>query len=168
MIGKINYRQKGIFNLAYSTENLPKEKELLLNVTFKLKKAAQLLPAGFAVASNQLTINAYSPKPIEIVNVTPDNNTAVIVPETQNTHEKCTVIKGADFQIDFNKRTGYIEKYCVGGMELLTSDMALSPNFWRAPTDNDMGASMPRPQVGERKSQFSSILASKKNIPTMA
>jgi beta-galactosidase len=139
---KVAPQQKSQIQLAYSTENLPKEKELLLNVVFKLKKAAQLLPAGFALASNQLVINAYSPKPIEIVNVTPDNNTAVIVPEILNAHQKCTVIKGADFQIDFNKKTGYIEKYCVGGMELMTSDMALSPNFWRAPTDNDMGASM--------------------------
>jgi beta-galactosidase len=139
---KVAPQQKSQIQLAYSTENLPKEKELLLNVVFKLKKAAQLLPAGFALASNQLVINAYSPKPIEIVNVTPDNNTAVIVPEILNAHQKCTVIKGADFQIDFNKKTGYIEKYCVGGMELLTLDMALSPNFWRAPTDNDMGASM--------------------------
>jgi len=139
---KVAPRQKAQIQLAYSAQNLPKDKELLLNVEFKLKKAEQLLSSGFKVAANQLVINAYSPKTIEVANVQSDNNTAVILPEIQNSNQKCTVIKGVDFQIDFNKKTGYIEKYCVGGVELMTSDAALSPNFWRAPTDNDMGASL--------------------------
>lgn len=139
---KVAPHQKATVQLAYTVENLPKEKELVLNVAFKLKKAEQLLPAGFIVASNQLAINAYTPKTIKMVNVASDNNTSVIIPEIQNTHQKYTVIKGADFQIDFNKKTGYLEKYSVNGMKLIANDMALSPNFWRAPTDNDMGAGM--------------------------
>jgi beta-galactosidase len=79
---------------------------------------------------------------MEVANQKSDMNTAVVLPEIQNSNQKCTVVRGADFQIDFNKKTGYIEKYCVGGVELMTSDAALSPNFWRAPTDNDMGASL--------------------------
>jgi len=139
---KVAPQQKAQIQLPYSVSNIAKDKEILLNVTFKLKKAEQLLPAGFNVASNQLVINAYSPKSIEVANIQADNNSAVIVPEIQNSNQKCTVVKGVDFQIDFNKRTGYIEKYCVGGVDFMTADMALSPNFWRAPTDNDMGASM--------------------------
>lgn len=134
--------QKAQIQLAYSAQNLPKDKELLLNVAFKLKKAEQLLSAGFKVATNQLVINAYSPKPVAIANVQPDNNTAVVMPDIQNSNQKCTIIKGADFQIDFNKETGYIERYCVGGFELMSPEAALSPNFWRAPTDNDMGAGL--------------------------
>lgn len=135
-------KQKTQVQLTYSAQNLPKDKELLLDVAFKLKKEEQLLPAGFVVATNQLVINAYKAKPIVVANIQADNNTAIVLPEIQNSNQKCTVVKGVDFQIDFNKRTGFIEKYCVAGVDLLTSDAALSPNFWRAPTDNDMGASL--------------------------
>ncbi|MFZ4724300.1 MAG: glycoside hydrolase family 2 TIM barrel-domain containing protein [Paludibacter sp.] len=139
---KVAAHQKSQIKLAYSASDLPKDKELLLNVVFKLKKAEQLLSAGFKVASNQLVISSYSPKSLVLSNVQPDNNTAALVPEIQNNNQKCTVIIGADFQIDFNKTTGFIEKYCVDGVELMTNDAALSPNFWRAPTDNDMGANL--------------------------
>ena len=139
---KVAPRQKTQIQLAYSASVLPKDKELLLNVVFKIKKAEQLLSAGFKVASNQLVIGSYSPQGVSLSNVQPDNNTAVVVPEIQNNNQKCTIILGADFQIDFNKRTGFIEKYCVDGVELMTNDAELSPNFWRAPTDNDMGANL--------------------------
>jgi beta-galactosidase len=128
--------------LNYSTQSISKDKEVLLNIAFKLKKTEQLLPAGFVVASNQFVINAYLPKAVELVNSKSDKNTKVTVPEIQNNNEKCTVIKGADFQIDFNKHTGFIEKYTVGNEELLANKSALTPNFWRAPTDNDMGANL--------------------------
>lgn len=137
---KVAPQQKVQIQLTYSVQNLPQEKELLLNVAFKLKRAEQLLSAGFVIASNQLVINAYSPKAIVVTNIQPDSKTAVGVPEIQNNNQKCTVVKGVDFQIDFNKKTGFIEKYCVGGVDLIISDGALRPNFWRAPTDNDMGA----------------------------
>ena len=139
---KVAPRQKTQIQLAYSASVLPKDKELFLNVVFKLKKAEQLLSAGFKIASNQLAIGSYLPKVVALSNVQPDNNTAVVVPEIQNSNQKCTVIIGADFQIDFNKRTGFIEKYLVDGVELMKNDAAMGPNFWRAPTDNDMGANL--------------------------
>jgi len=138
---KVAPRQKTQLLLAYTAQNLPKDKELLLNVAFKLKTAEQLLPAGFVLATNQLVISAYTPQKVELVNVQSDNNTIVVQPVIENGNQKCTIIKGADFQIDFNKKSGYIEKYCVSGVELMSPEAALSPNFWRAPTDNDMGAS---------------------------
>jgi len=144
MVSELNVdaQQKVNLKLPFVAENFPKDKEVLLNVVVKLKKTDQLLPAGFKVASNQLVIHDYAPKGLEMKNVQLDKNTAVSVPEIQNSNQKCLVIKGVDFQLDFNKATGYLEKYCVDGVDLMTSDAVLSPNFWRAPTDNDMGASL--------------------------
>lgn len=139
---KVAPQQKVDIRLPYSTQNFAADKEILLNVAYKLKKPEQLLPTGHQIASNQLTINDYLQKPIAINSNKLDVNTAIVVPTVYESNIRCTIIEGLDFQIDFNKKTGYIERYIVGGMELLTSDMALSPNFWRAPTDNDMGASM--------------------------
>lgn len=135
-------QQKAQFQLTYNTQSFAKDKELLLNVAFKLKQAEQLLPAGFVAASNQLVINAYTPQEKVFTNMLPNKNADLVVPEIHNNNRKCTVVKGSDFQIDFNNSTGFIEKYCVDGVELMTSDATLSPNFWRAPTDNDMGANL--------------------------
>ena len=44
--------------------------------------------------------------------------------------------------IRFDRVTGYIDKYVVGKTDLLKSGHTLSPNFWRAPTDNDYGAKL--------------------------
>ncbi|TKJ26258.1 MAG: beta-galactosidase [Promethearchaeota archaeon Loki_b31] len=47
------------------------------------------------------------------------------------------VIKGDDFKIRIGKITGVLEAYIYRNIELLNTP--LIPNFWRAPTDNDLG-----------------------------
>ena len=44
--------------------------------------------------------------------------------------------------MDFNKHNGYLCRYDVNGMQLMEDGSALTPNFWRAPTDNDFGAGL--------------------------
>lgn len=44
--------------------------------------------------------------------------------------------------MEFNKHSGYLSRYRVAGLELMNEGAALTPNFWRAPTDNDMGAGL--------------------------
>jgi hypothetical protein len=44
--------------------------------------------------------------------------------------------------VRIGKRSGAIESLRSGGRELLAG--ALEPNFWRAPTDNDVGNKMPK------------------------
>ena len=47
------------------------------------------------------------------------------------------VIKGKYFKVIIGKKTGVIESYSFNNKDLITK--ALVPNFWRAPTDNDLG-----------------------------
>ncbi|MFX1453667.1 MAG: glycoside hydrolase family 2 TIM barrel-domain containing protein, partial [Promethearchaeota archaeon] len=47
------------------------------------------------------------------------------------------IIKGKNFKVRFGKNTGVIEKYSFNNIELISTP--LIPNFWRAPTDNDLG-----------------------------
>ena len=55
-------------------------KEWLLNVSYKLKNREGLLPAGFTVAKNQLTLNDYKAPSMDLKNVeTP--NVATVVPQ---------------------------------------------------------------------------------------
>ena len=42
----------------------------------------------------------------------------------------------------FDKASGFITRYDVDGTEILVEGASIKPNFWRAPTDNDLGAGM--------------------------
>ncbi|NVM46343.1 MAG: DUF4981 domain-containing protein [Candidatus Lokiarchaeota archaeon] len=47
------------------------------------------------------------------------------------------VIKGDEFKLIIGKKTGVLEGYIYRNLKLLNS--SLIPNFWRVPTDNDLG-----------------------------
>ena len=55
-------------------------KEWLLNVSYKLKNREGLLPAGFTVAKNQLTLNDYKAPSMDLKNVE-TTNVATVVPQ---------------------------------------------------------------------------------------
>lgn len=50
---------------------------------------------------------------------------------------KTLIITGKGFDIVFRKSSGLLEKWAIQGKPILASP--LTPNFWRAPTDNDDG-----------------------------
>jgi beta-galactosidase len=95
------------------------------------KKATELLPAQFKVATEQFLL------PLKGKEVLSAKNEAEL-----KTKETSAVI---DFYTDalnigFNKKTGLLESYVIAGKELIKA--ALVPHFWRAATDNDIGNSM--------------------------
>lgn len=116
-------------------------KEWLLNVFYKLKNREGLLPAGFTVAKNQLTLNDYKAPSMDLKNVE-TTNVATVVPQIIDNQYHYLIVKGNNFVAEFNKQNGYLSKYAVDGTEMLKEGAALTPNFWRAPTDNDMGAGL--------------------------
>ena len=118
-------------------------KEWLLNVRYVLKNKEGLLPAGHVVAQEQLTINPYTAPSMELNNEAP-TNLAVVVPAVNDTDWKYLIIEGANFVAEFNKHTGYLSKYEASGIDFVNADAELTPNFWRAPTDNDYGAGLQR------------------------
>ncbi len=46
-------------------------------------------------------------------------------------------IKGKNYEVRINKETGALDSYSFKGNEVINKP--LHPNFWRAPTDNDLG-----------------------------
>ncbi|MBE6276192.1 MAG: DUF4981 domain-containing protein [Bacteroides sp.] len=113
--------------------------EWLLNVSYKLKNREGLLPAGHEVAKNQLVLNPYKAPSMELKNVTAMNQ-ATVGPEIVDNQRNFLIVKGEHFVAEFGRRNGYLSKYEVNGTDLILEGAALTPNFWRAPTDNDMGA----------------------------
>lgn len=51
-------------------------------------------------------------------------------------------VTGKTFEVRFDKVTGTLTSFVLDGTELV--EQGLSPNFWRAPTDNDFGNRMPK------------------------
>ncbi|OAV69540.1 Beta-galactosidase [Bacteroidales bacterium Barb6] len=139
-------QQKTNIKLDYSLAGIDKEKELLLNISFKLKKAETLLPAGHTVAKNQLTVRAYQAPPADIPNPRL-SNIALASPTVSDNDCFFLIIKGENFRIDFDRKDGFMSRYDANGTAMLNKGGKLTPNFWRAPTDNDMGA---RLQIKQR------------------
>ena len=132
--------------LNYSLDGICPEKEVLLNIEFKLKNGEMLLPAGQTVARQQLAIRDYKvPENLLAEPVIAHDETPSPIVEDNDLFY--LIVKGENFQIDFKRRDGFLSLYEVNGMSILHEGAQLRPNFWRAPTDNDMGAGLQQKYV---------------------
>ncbi|MCD8282045.1 MAG: DUF4981 domain-containing protein, partial [Prevotella sp.] len=94
--------------------------ELLLNVYYELKDAEPLLDAGHILAYQQLELAPYDFGDIDLTDTS----------------------KLGDTQLVFNEQTGYLSEININGANILGEGGSLLPDFWRAVTDNDMGAGL--------------------------
>jgi len=103
--------------------------EYFLNVYYNLKQEEPFLAAGYNIAAEQFVWSG-SAKPLTIATV---NGKLSIEKESGK-----TLIKGKDFSVSFDMANGIMNGYSVKGTQLLSEGP--TPAFWRAPTDNDIGA----------------------------
>ena len=116
-------------------------KEVFLNIDFRLKNSEPLMTAGQIVAYAQLPVvtqqacegncskmlaEGHGKKMMKLA-AKKDNVVAVTTPNLT-------------FKLD--RTTGLISEYAYNGKSMLGEGGTLKPNFWRAPTDNDMGANL--------------------------
>ena len=143
---KVDPQQTVNQKIPYSLEGICPGKEVLLNIEFKLKNGEMLLPAGHTVAKQQLAIRDYKvpenllTEPVIVHDETPQ-------PVVEDNDQFYLIVKGENFHIDFERRNGLLSLYEVNGMSILEEGAQLRPNFWRAPTDNDMGAGLQQKYV---------------------
>ena len=117
------------------------EGEWLLNVKYIQKEREGLLPAGHVVAKQQFSLKDYNFGKIEMANSSFGGYepAAPVIKENDRTY---LIVEGENFVVEIARRTGFISRYCVNGTEMLKEGTAITPNFWRAPTDNDFGANL--------------------------
>lgn len=107
--------------------------ELLLNVEFFEKQPSALIPEGWAVARNQLVLRETEwPEMKPMASMLNGKMTC-----GWNSKGCAAEGNGLFVQLDAD---GWICSIRKDGQEMLAEDGRLMPNFWRAPTDNDMGA----------------------------
>ncbi len=134
-------QQRGRITLPIACDKGCPNKELLLNVYYKLKSKEQLLPAGECVAYQQMEVRPYKHSELAIESVA-KSNIAVVAPEFKTNDVNYLILNGENFLVEFNKKSGFLCHYQVGNDMLIADGMELTPNFWRAPTDNDFGAQL--------------------------
>ena len=132
-VDKLNVapQQKAVVTLPYQ---IPANGEILLNINFKLKTAEPLMQAGQTVAYRQLAVRTAQPKKA----AAPEGKIKLA-----NGKKDASIVVSADgMQVSFDKTTGWLNGYTAGSQNLLAEGGSLKPNFWRAVTDNDMGAQL--------------------------
>ena len=144
---KVAPQQTVNLQLDYTLDGICACKEVLLNVYFKQKKAETLLPAGFSVAKAQLAIQDYkAPKDLMVESNCKDKCQMAYddtpSPKVKDNDTGYLIVLGERFQIDINRKSGFISLYDVNGQSILCKGSELRPNFWRAPTDNDLGVDL--------------------------
>ena len=133
-------QQSRTYTIPYDRSKIT-GKEVFLNIDFRLKNAEPLMTAGQVVAYAQLPVvtkqacegdcskmlaEGHGKKKMKLA-AKKDNVIAVTTPNLT-------------FKLD--RTTGLISEYAYNGKSMLGEGGTLKPNFWRAPTDNDMGANL--------------------------
>jgi len=108
-----------------------------LNVDFKLKSDEPLMEAGQTVAYQQFATK-YAEAGLADSIVESKEKIKVIDKKEQPEIK----IVGKNFEYSFDKTTGFLNHIVYYGIERIAEGGCLKPNFWRAVTDNDMGASL--------------------------
>ena len=138
----VSPQKEAALTLPYTAEQLPADGELFLNVEYILKNKDGILPAGFTVAKQQLSIRDASLPTLDIKNQMVDRFTSAGTVMIQENDRNYLIVSNQNFSLEFNRNTGMICRYLVDGEDYLSLGTELKPNFWRAPTDNDYGANL--------------------------
>lgn len=109
--------------------------EYFLTVRFALPEKTAWADAGFVVAWDQIPVRTTPPRAGAAANPA----TAVVQVRRDGAD---AVLESAGFVARIDGKDGGLASFRAGGRELLRSPMRL--NFWRVPTDNDIGWKMPK------------------------
>jgi beta-galactosidase len=126
--------QKQRIELPLTGRTFSETGEYYVNINFRLAEATAWAPQHYLLATEQLLVRSPEDFGLEM---TPNEKTLSLEEDDRSVR-----IGNDAFSVTFDKTKGLMTAYTVNGRDLLTSP--LTPNFWRAPTDNDRGNNMPQ------------------------
>ena len=127
------------FTIPYDKSKI-KGKEVFLNIDFRLKEAEPLLTAGQVMAYAQLPVVTKQACSGDCSKMLAQGHGKKMKLAAKKNNVVAVTTPNLTFKID--RSTGLISEYAYNGKSLLGEGGTLKPNFWRAPTDNDMGAGL--------------------------
>lgn len=109
--------------------------EITINFAFASDGSQPLVDKGQVMARQQIVLNGYEFDKVD----TPANTGSKIEVEETNSYVK---VSAERMSVTIGKKTGMIDYLDVDGEPMLKFRESMTPEFWRAPTDNDYGASL--------------------------
>ena len=109
--------------------------EITINFAFASDGSQPLVDKGQVMARQQIVLNGYEFDKVDA----PANTGSKIEVEETNSYVK---VSAERMSVTIGKKTGMIDYLDVDGEPILKFRESMTPEFWRAPTDNDYGASL--------------------------
>lgn len=109
--------------------------EITINFAFASDGSQPLVDKGQVMARQQIVLNGYEFDKVDA----PANTGSKIEVEETNSYVK---VSAERMTVTIGKKTGMIDYLDVDGEPMLKFRESMTPEFWRAPTDNDYGASL--------------------------
>ena len=109
--------------------------EITINFAFASDGSQPLVDKGQVMARQQIVLNGYEFDKVDA----PANTGSKIEVEETNCYVK---VSAERMSVTIGKKTGMIDYLDVDGEPMLKFRESMTPEFWRAPTDNDYGASL--------------------------
>ena len=109
--------------------------EITINFAFASDGSQPLVDKGQVMARQQIVLNGYEFDKVDA----PANTGSKIEVEETNGYVK---VSAERMSVTIGKKTGMIDYLDVDGEPMLKFRESMTPEFWRAPTDNDYGASL--------------------------
>lgn len=110
-------------------------KDVFLNVEYRTLQDEPLIPAGHLLARNQLVLQEQTERMLAL-------GQYGYVEVDEASQSKLIFLVNHDCMVTFDRATGLMSGYTMGDHKLMAEGSMLKPCFYRAPTDNDMGADL--------------------------
>ena len=154
VVPELNVAPQGSAVLDLGIGKLPEDGTLTLNVDYVLKCAWPLVPAGARIAYSQILLRDSRPVMVEpeggVIGCY-DGARSVVLSGNIGT-EGLAAGRETGWTASFDKASGALTSYTLGRKEMLSAPV--KPCFNRAPTENDLGATLPSRYALWRNPEF--------------
>jgi beta-galactosidase len=131
---QIQPHKSKVITISYPSLNLTPGAEYSIVLSFRAKAITEMIPKGFEVAWEQFQLPWSKGDQVK-----PDISTLPKV-KIKNTNPDKPIIEGVNFTVTFESKSGRMLSFNYQSTEYIA--LTPSPDFWRAPTDNDYGNKM--------------------------
>jgi beta-galactosidase len=143
---KVETHTGKLIRLPLEDVNFLPNTEYFVEINAVTKTASNILPKGFEVAHEQIALeNKFKAEKVDL-----DHGADLAIVED----DQSIIVSNESVTVLFNKSLGQILSYQFEGNELLNESKGPKPNFWRPPTDNDLGSRMTSRNIEWKKASL--------------
>jgi beta-galactosidase len=128
-------QQTQTLTIPFELTACPADEVVTLDFSFCKTGSEFAFEVGDEVARQQYVLRRPAMQPVSL--------TSGSRPKVRESDTTVTVT-GATYTVTFDRATGWLSAFTANGTDYIAPGSQLRPNFWRASTDNDFGAKLPR------------------------